>query len=79
MVNKLVFIIFFDIYFKFDKRNGVIAVVGINNKDKELREYTCPYCGYFFTQYVGEYNNVVGRHNGTDHVKCKQCQNYVKS
>lgn len=54
-------------------------MVGINNKDKELRKYTCPYCGYFFTQYVGEYNNVVGRHNGTDQVKCKQCQNYVKS
>lgn len=59
------------------------------DKEKELRTYRCPWCGYAFKQFVGTgYSE--GRNSGdtaftgkldavSDQVQCKNCGNFLRT
>jgi len=51
----------------------------LTDEEKELREYTCPWCGNQFRQYVRTANGR-GKHSDVStQVQCKECGNYLKT
>ena len=48
---------------------------------KTLNEYSCGWCGYKFKQYVGKGGKQGEGKKGniSDQVRCKQCNNFIKS
>jgi hypothetical protein len=48
---------------------------------KELKDYTCPWCGYKFQQYVGTAGGIGdAKHSSVStQVKCKVCNNFMKT
>ena len=55
------------------------AVEIINKKEYYNNTYKCDWCGHIFKQSVRSSINVKGNKIVSSQVKCKNCQNFIKT
>lgn len=65
---------------KINQNGDMKRMRNINKDNKELRKYTCPYCGEGFERWVGKCENYDETGAGScvsSQVKCRGCGNFL--